>query len=125
MRRYHENIDEDYQRIVDALLNNPTKEAAAKALGISRATLYRWLQDEDLRNLEREAREMALSDATASVHRLANEAALTLSVIMKSDAAPYSSRVAAASKLLDLAYRAYETEAIVDELTQLKQDLNL
>jgi hypothetical protein len=125
MRQYHENIDEEYQRIIDALLTHPTKEAAAKALGISRATLYRWLQDEDLKNAEREARSMALSDATSSIHKLANEAALTLSVIMKSDAAPFSSRVAAASKLLDMAYRSFELENVVEELDRLKADLNL
>jgi hypothetical protein len=90
---------------------------------ISRATLYRRLQEEALRGAEREARTLALSDATASLQRLANEAAMMLSVIMASKDAPYSSRVAAASKILDLAYRSFELENVSAEIDALKEEL--
>ena len=101
----------------------PRREDAAKALGISIATLYRRLRDTELREAERMARTQALEEATGSLQKLANEAALTLSVIMKTDGAPFSARVAAASKLLDLAYRSYEMDAIVQEIEQLKAEI--
>jgi transposase len=123
MRHFSENLNDEQARIVEALLTHTTKEEAAKALGVSRATLYRWLQDKELRLAERQARNLALSDATASLQRLANEAALMLSVIMASEQAPYSSRVAAASKLLDLAYRSFELESVAAEIEDLKQEL--
>ena len=122
-RGIFDNLDEEQQRTLEALLTHNTKGEAAKALGLGRTTLYRRLQAEELKWAEKEARAMALADATASLHRLANEAAITLSVIMNSDKAPYSSRVAAASKLLDLAYRSYELENVAAEIEALKEEL--
>jgi hypothetical protein len=119
----HENLDDEQQRILDALLTYPSRELAAKSLGISIATLYRRLRDAELRDAERNARQQALGEATASLQRLANDAAHMLAVIMNTDGAPFSARVAAASKLLDLAYRTYELESIVDEVEKLKQEL--
>jgi hypothetical protein len=125
MEHLHENLDEEQSRILEALLTYPTKAEAAKALGISRATLYRRLSDRELKEAERQARTLALSDATASLQNLAREAAVTLSVIMGSEDAPYSARVAAASKLLDLAYRAFELENVAGEVERLKEAAGL
>ena len=123
MRQFSENLDHEQEQTLEALLAYPTKEAAAKALGISRATLYRRLETEELRQAEKEARSHAISDATATIQRLANDAANVLSVIMNNTEAPYSSRVACASKLLDMAYRSFELENVADELAELKREL--
>src|SRR5829696_7188622 len=116
MEHLHENLNEEQSRILEALLTYPCKADAARALGISRSTLYRKLREGELKEAERDARTLALSDATASLQNLAREAAVTLSVIMGSSDAPYSARVAAASKLLDLAYRSFELENVASEV---------
>jgi len=93
MRQFSENLDHEQEQTLEALLAYPTKKAAAKALGISRATLYRRLETEELRQAEKEARSHAISDATASIQRLANDAANVLSVIMNNTEAPRSGKI--------------------------------
>ena len=120
---YYNNMDEEQQLIFDAVAAADTKEDAARALGISRATLYRRLNEAEIQEALNHARTVALKEATHSLQKLANDAAVTLSVIMGSKEAPYSSRVAAASKLLDLAYRSYELESVAGEIEELKREL--
>jgi AcrR family transcriptional regulator len=125
MTPFDTNLDDEQQLILDVLLSCPTKDDAAKALGISRATLYRRIQDIEIQEALAEVRRTALHDVTGSLHRLANDAAITLSVIMNAKEAPFSARVAAASKLLDLAYRSFELQEISEEIQALKKDLAL
>jgi hypothetical protein len=123
MPEYFNNMDTEQQMVFDAVCAASTKEEAANALGISRATLYRRLQEVEIKEALQHARSVALQEATASLQKLANEAAITLSVIMQCKEAPYSSRVAAASKLLDLAYRSYELEEVAGQIEELKGEL--
>jgi DNA-binding transcriptional MocR family regulator len=123
MAAFDSNLDADQQLVLDAVLKYPNKEDAAQALGISRATLYRRIQEVEIQDALREIRRSALGDTSTSLQRLSTEAAVTLSVIMKASEAPFSARVAAASKLLDLAYRAHELEDVTDEIAALKREL--
>lgn len=114
-------LSDDEQRILDTVLATPTRRKAAEVLGVSEATLYRHLREPHMREAERRARLEQLADATATLQKLAAQAAATLAVIMLSQSAPYSARVTAASKLLDMAYRATEIQEIEARLDALER----
>jgi len=123
MRRIRENFDEERQRILDALTTHTTRAAAAKALGYSRATLYRRIAELELQEAERSLRVEALAEASATVQRLAERMIVTLATIAANEKMPASARVAAASKVIDTAYRSHELEDLEGRLAELEKEL--
>jgi hypothetical protein len=119
-----DDLSVEEQRTLDALITYTTKEQAAAALGISRRTLYRRLESTTLREAERVARSMALSDATASLHNAALRAVVSLTMIMENPEAPFTSRVAAANHLLTLAYKTYYDEDLEERLRAVEAELS-
>src|SRR5438105_2118279 len=93
-------------RAVEALLATGEVSAAAKEVGVSRATFHRWLADPAFLDVVREAESRALDDLSRLLVRLGRTAAATLAKAMNDPAAPYAARVRAAdaalSRLLQL-----------------------
>ena len=108
-------------QLVVALLENPTLEKAAAALGISGVTLWRWMQRPEFQAAYREARRRAFSQALGRLQHASSAAVATLLKIMVDPNAPASSRVRAASSVLDHTAKAIEIEDIEARVTQLEQ----
>lgn len=70
--------DHKQEKAVVALLESPTVEAAATSVGISTASLYRWLRDPVFKARYREARSALLENAIAGLQQIASEAVATL-----------------------------------------------
>ena len=114
-------------KAVEALMANGEVAAAAKEVGVSRATLHRWLGEPAFLDAVREAESRALDDLSRLLVRLGRTAAATLAKAMSDPAAPYATRVTAAnaslSRLLQLRelatlearVRALEAAAGLDE----------
>jgi transposase-like protein len=100
------NLNRKQQRAVEALLAVGDVSAAAREAGVSRATLYRWLQQPRFARAVREAEERAIDDLSRVLVRMGRTAAATLAKAMSDPAAPVSARVRAAditlSRLLQL-----------------------
>ena len=66
------------ERAVIALLEHPTIEEAAKAVGVNKTTLWRWLQYEDFHTAYMKARRDAVKHSIARLQKYTSEAADTL-----------------------------------------------
>jgi len=101
---------------IQGLLLQPTIELAAEYSGVSKATLYRFLAQEDFQRLYKEAKQKLLE---AAVNKLgaASAGAVDVLVLIAHDAAsPQACRVSAARAILQLAISA---GAIADLETRL------
>ena len=110
------------EKLIAALLTSATVHTAATAAGVSEPTAYRWMRDDAAFDTAyRTARRQAVQQAVARLQKLSGYAVTTLASIAMDKNAPTSSRVTAASKLLDLALRAVELEEIEARLSALEQ----
>lgn len=71
-----------------ALLQHPTIEKAAAAVGVSGVTLWRWMQTEEFQQAYRKARREAFSQSLARLQHAASAATATLLKIMVDREAP-------------------------------------
>ncbi|MCP5058656.1 MAG: helix-turn-helix domain-containing protein [bacterium] len=102
-------------RVVRALVQHGTVTGAARAVGCSRSTIYRWLKDEEFCDQLEESRERAADaeiDGLIDLRRRQVQAArLGLEVLeaaLESDDTPLPVRVRVASYFLDAAGSAAE-----------------
>jgi AcrR family transcriptional regulator len=111
------------EEIISALLEHGNTSKAARALGVSEATVRRRLRTEEFQEEFRRVRREALSQAVARLQQSSTAAAVTLLRIMVDPAAPASTRMRAASCVLDGAMRGMEMEDLEVRLARLEQAL--
>jgi len=111
------------ERLLAALVAYPTKTAAAKALGISRQTIYVKLRDEDIKAAYDEMRAAAIADAVDSLLNVAESAVAVLHTLANDTGVPAQTRVTAAGKLLDMALRAHELSDLSERLAALEREM--
>lgn len=88
------------RRAVEVLLTTGEVTSAAQTLGVSRATLYRWLAEPVFAEAVRAAEAQALDDLSRLLVRLGQTAAGTLAKAMADAATPAATRVRAADVVL-------------------------
>jgi hypothetical protein len=107
---------------VSALLSAPTIGKAAERAGVPVRTLYSWLHDDvAFIALYQEARRQAVQQAIAQLQKHSSDAVSVLVSIMKSSKKPAAARIAAASKVLDLAIKGVELEDLAARLAALEE----
>jgi hypothetical protein len=99
-------------RMIVAILEHPTQEKAAAALGISTVTLWRSMQKAEFVEAYRKARREAFSQSVARLQHASNAAVGTLLRVMTDREAPAASRVRAADVVLQTALRGMGIEDI-------------
>ena len=108
--------------LIAALLTSPTIQDAAKAVGVSETTAHRWLRtDEAFTAAYLKARRAAVGQAIARLQQLSSGAVAVLAQVASDKQAPASSRVAAASKILEVAIKAVELEDLEARIAALEQ----
>lgn len=112
-----------HQKLLAALLSARTVEAAAGAAGCSVRHAYRMLADPVFAEALRKARRAALRLATGQLQQSAGEAVMVLRLIAADKGQPASARVAAASRLLDTAFKAAEIEDLEARLAAVEERL--
>ena len=108
------------EQLIGALLSHSTIEAAARSVGISDATAWRWMQDPEFAKQYREARRAAMSHATARLQEAAGEAVECLREVQRTGESD-SARVSAARTILDQAFKAADLEDIQQRLNELER----
>jgi len=103
-----------------ALLSEPGLTSAAKAAGVGKATLWRWLQQPAFREAYRRARREAVEHARALLQQASGEAVETLREVMNDPDTPPAPRVSAARTVLDMATQATKTEEWEERLAALE-----
>jgi molybdenum-dependent DNA-binding transcriptional regulator ModE len=104
-----------------ALLDNGTIEAAYKAAGISKATMWRFMQDANFQARYRAARRQLVETAIGQLQKHATTAARVLVNIAVDKDAPASSRVAAAKTILDQSVSAIELMDLQERIERLEE----
>src|SRR5215203_1134602 len=118
--RNSEELSPQQEGAITALLSDPGLTGAAKAAGVGKATLWRWMQQPAFRDAYRRARREAVEHARARLQQASGEAVEALRDVMNDEDAPPASRVSAARTVLDMAMQATSEEEILRRLADLE-----
>src|SRR5258708_37760045 len=113
-------IGRKLEEAVIAMLTQRNIEEAARAVGISPATLMRWQKLPEFQTAYREARRAAFGQAVARLQRGTSAAATTLLKTMIDPATPASVKVRAAEAIFNHAAKAIEIEDIGARVTAIE-----
>ena len=115
--------DTDKQEILmDALLHSPDVSKAAKTAKVSRATVYRWLADDDFAAELKQKRNAMLDSAIESVKGHSVRAADTLAAMLVSK--DERLRRMAAKDLLDYSFKILEGRDVLERLEAIEGRLD-
>lgn len=106
---------------VAALLTQKNQEEAARAVGISVATLLRWQKLPEFQKAYREARRAAHGQSIARLQQATSAAVSTLLKVMIDPGTPASVKVRAADSVLDHSAKSIELEDIEARLADLER----
>ncbi len=106
------------ERLIAALLSEPTVAAAAKTAGMSERTARRRLAEADFQAAYRDARAQAVTGAVGRLQGLLAKAAGTLERAMDSGSPAVEVRAAVAA--FDLAYRGAELLDLAERVEALE-----
>ena len=107
-------------KAIEVLLREPGVEAAGRAAGIHRMTLFRWLNDPTFSKVYREARGRLLEQTLVVLQSASVDAVNVLVTVMNNTDASDQTRVTAAGKILEFAIRSREHLEFEDRLRQLE-----
>lgn len=122
------NKARQYDRGVIALMSCSTVEEAAAQVGVTRSTMFNWLNDPDFLAKLDEARRMALGQAMIVLSAAAGSAVQTLIDIAKDAQQAGSTRVSAATTLLNIIDKQVRDERTIrsqnDRIQSLRRALD-
>ena len=113
------------EKAITALLAQPTIEAAATAVGVNPATIYRWLAEPTFEAAYRAARREAVGQAIARLQQVSTHAVTVLVSVMANTSTPPATRVAAAKTVLETAIKAVELEDLAARLDALEHQMEM
>lgn len=111
-------------KAIMALLMQPTIQEAAKSIGISDTTLWRWMQEEEFSTQYKEAKQLAFNQAMGRLQQVSSIAVDTLQSVMEDETAPPSSRVSAAKTVLELSHKSFEIQELAEKIAELERLAN-
>ena len=109
------------EEAIHALCTQRNLEEAARAAGIGKQTLIRWLKLPEFREAYREARREAVSQSNARLQQASGAAVSTLVKIMVDQSAPAAARVRAADRILNGSHQAIVFEDTEVRLSALER----
>jgi hypothetical protein len=108
-------------KLIQALLQQPSREKAAASAGISAVTAWRIRKTPEFKREYREARREAVAESTARLQHATSAAVSTLLKVMVDPQAPAAIRTRAADSVLRHAANAGEQEEIQARVEQLEE----
>jgi len=109
------------RKAVEVLLSTGEVASAAQSLGVSRATLHRWLAEPVFVEAVRAAEAQALDDLSRMLVRLGRTAAGTLAKAMSDAATPMATRVRAADATLGRLLQLRELATLEARVAELER----
>ncbi|MGX7328056.1 phage replication protein [Enterococcus bulliens] len=116
------NIRQD--RFLKALLESSSVDEAAKKAKITRATGYKYLRDKQFMKEYRTLRNDAMQQVATRLQQASVEAVNVLKEVMNDKEAPHASRVSSAKNILDVAYRAFESDDLAVRMEKVEAHMN-
>lgn len=114
-------VNDKDERIIAALLCNPTAAAAAKAAGIGTTQLYKRLHEPKFRAKYDAARREMLEQSTAYIQGIVSEAISKMRDIMNDENASQQVQLNAADAILRHNLKLTEQTDILTQLAELKK----
>ncbi len=121
MAEIADNLSPQQSKAIAALLTSSSITQAADEAGVGHRTLFRWLADPTFDAAYKAAKRESVGQAIARLQQLSGAAVVVLGQVMADRRSPASSRVAAASKILDTAIKVVELEQIEQRLAALEE----
>ncbi len=121
MSHFTDKLSPQQSKAITALLTASSIAQAADEVGVTAKTLFKWLADPTFAAAYKAAKREAVGQAIARLQQLSGAAVMVLAQVMADKNTPASSRVAAASEILDTAIKVVELEEIEQRLTALEQ----
>lgn len=118
MHGHGQKLMRKQERVIAALLSEPTVTAAAEKAGVGERTLRRWLLLPDFQDAFRAARRQIVEDALSQLQGATGEAVATLRRNLKCGRA--GDEIRAAIAILDQSSRATELIDLQERLTALE-----
>jgi len=122
MKGHGTKFNRKMEAAVAALLTQKNQEEAARAAGISVATLLRWQKLPEFQKAYREARRAAHGQAVARLQHATSAAVSTLLRVMLDPATPASTKVRASDSVLAHSAKSIELEDIEARLAELERN---
>jgi len=110
---YFSTLSPKRQKGLLALLSSKNMAVAAKKAGVSRMTMYRWLQDPVFREEFRKQYECLLLDVTLHLQRSSLKAADLLVNIARDTKLPAGSRVSACRTIIEMGLKGTQFDGIL------------
>lgn len=111
-------------KAVEALIQEDSLESAAKAAGVNRTTLWRWLQEPEFQAAFRYGCKTLMESGLGKLQGYTERAVDTLGRALSADAEPgWGVRVRAATAILDRSLKAWEIMEIEERLRALEEAL--
>ena len=116
-----EKLGSKQEAAILALLSSRNLDEAARSVGITPRTLYRWQNEPEFEIAYREARKAAYRQAVARLQQGTSAAATTLLKTLIDPGAPASVKVRAAEAIFNHAAKAIEIEDIEARVAALER----
>ena len=123
MKGHGEKLSRKQEAAIAALLSHGTVKAAAQAVGVSEATLWRWMQLPEFQTRHRAARTSVVETAIGLMQQACTGAVATLVKVMQDETAPASARVGAARTVIEQSLRAVELVDLQERIERLEETL--
>ncbi len=107
------------EQAIAALLEHPTIDEAARACGVSKRSLWRWLQREDFQKRYREAQRAVVDGAIAELQAATKEAVKTLRRNLR--CGNFFAENTAAQVILAQSFKAIELQELQSRIEHLEK----
>jgi hypothetical protein len=123
MKPLEQKLNAKQERALVALLDCGEIKEAAETAGITKVTLWRWLQSPEFQSRYRAARRQLVETAIAQLQSDCTIAVRVLREVAEDREAPASSRVAAAKTILEQSIGAIELMDLQERVEMLEKML--
>ena len=123
MKPLEQKLTAKQEQALIALLDCGEIKQAAETAGVTKVTLWRWLQSPDFQSRYRAARRQLVETAIAQLQSDCTIAARVLREVAEDREAPASSRVAAARTILEQSIGAIELMDLQERVEMLEKSL--
>lgn len=111
------------QKAIECLLAEPTTKDAAKAAGISEATIHRWLREEPFKAAYEAALKTSFETAIKSLQSLTSEAMKALRAILTDTTVTPAVRISAVRTTLEFAIKVRDQEEVLTRLQYVEEQI--
>lgn len=109
---------------INELLKGNSIVDSAKNIGISEATLNRWLTNNEFKTVLNERKKQIIDNCIDSINLMGNKAIKVLNSILDNENASDNVRLNASKSILDMILKFNEQNSIIEKMKELEYLLN-